>query len=313
MTLANELERIKPRLKAVAPRSCDVDELIANVSWAVAQDQDLSRCSTRSLIEAVMEALAMGLDPSGLTGDGTLIPRRTKSGGFRATFVPDYRALLKLALAHPRIAHIEARVVRAADDFAIDFGAPNGRIIHHRPSIAATDGDPIGAYAIAWFRDAPRPLAEWMTKAEIDANAERGGGFGTETGPWETDWPEMARKTVIKRLLKYIPLADRRPANAPAAPRNPEPAGDPSSQGTAPEGPNPAEVKSADVKSWDRYRAMIERAGKADIPTIAAALRADESLDSSERSELFQLLNARQKELKGGRTDGASRAHAEVG
>ena len=130
--LEAEFDRVKSRLKAIAPAHCKVEEIMANVLWVLQRDEDLSRCSTKSILESVMDGLAMGLDPSGLTGEGTLIPRKTKSGGLRATFVPDYRALLRLALSHPRISHIEARVVRGKDDFTLDFGDPDGRIIHFR-------------------------------------------------------------------------------------------------------------------------------------------------------------------------------------
>ncbi len=312
MSLAQELERVKPRLKAIAPPWCDVEEVIANLLWAVGRDDDLSRCSPRSVVQAAMEALAVGLDPSGLTGDGTLIPRKTKTGGYRATFVPDYRALLKLALAHPRVSHIESRVVRSGDEFQLEFGDPDGRILRHRPAQGTEEGDPVGAYAAAWFLDDRRPLVEWMTKAEIDANAERGGSFGSDSSPWETDWAEMARKTVIKRLLKYLPLADRRPVNQSAT----RPKGDlygNEARATPPEfAAGEGEVSAAE-RCVERYREMIRKAGKADIPTIAAALRSDDGLDSAERSEMFQLLNLRQEELKGNRTNSQSRDHAEVG
>lgn len=281
--LATELERVKARLRAIAPAHCNVDEITGNVLWVVGQDGDLSRCSPRSIIEAVMDALAMGLDPSGLTGEGTLIPRRTKSGGFRATFVPDYRALLKLALAHPRVSHVEARIVRVGDDFTLDFGDPEGRIVRHRPALGGEEGEPLGAYAIAWFRDSSRPLVEWMSKPEIDANAERGGSFGGDNSPWETDWPEMARKTVIKRLLKYLPLAKLEAAGPAAIAEKSETA---------------AGFTSAPSSLAEEYRASVLNADAESIEHVIQAIRGEDRLDHMEKTELFNLATTRKRELR---------------
>lgn len=285
--LAVELERLQPRLKAIAPAGCQVDEIIQNVVWAVGRDEDLSRCSIRSLIEAVMEALAMGLDPSGLTGDGVLVPRKTKSGGFRATFVPDYRALMRLVLSHPRISHIEARVVRSGDEFELCFGDPDDHIVRHRPRISATSEEPIGAYAIAWFRDSFRPLVEWMTKEEIESNAERGGSMGSDNSPWETDWGEMARKTVTKRLLKYLPL--RSSADLVAR----------TGAALVSEGnPTTSETNGAS-SAIEAYRLAISEADSEQIDLVIKNIREDDSLDHHEKTELFNLATARKKELKG--------------
>lgn len=292
--LEAEFDRVKSRLKAIAPAHCEVEEIIANVLWVVQRDEDLSRCSTRSILESVMDGLAMGLDPSGLTGEGTLIPRKTKNGGLRATFVPDYRALLRLALSHPRISHIEARVVRRKDDFTLDFGDPDGRIIHHRPSLNPGDDEPIGVYAIAWFRDSFRPLVEWMTKTEIEANAERGGSYGNDSSPWETDWGEMARKTVIKRFLKYLPFG----SSADVCPRQGKVGG--MEIGNIPRDGS-KEDQSGEMRdgaSMQTYRRAIAEATGDTIEGIIRSIREDDSLDHEEKTELFNIAVARKKELK---------------
>lgn len=279
--LETELQRMKPRLASVAPAWMDLDAVIANVVWAVSQDENLSRCSTRSIVEAVLEAVAMGLDPSGLSGDGTLIPRKTKTDGLRATFVPDYRALLRLMLARDRISHIEARIVREGDKFELRFGDPDGRVLEHRPAITQS-GEPIGAYAIAWFKDSPRPLVEWMTRAEIEANAERGGGYGADNSPWETDWGEMARKTVIKRLAKYlIPQASEQKETLRDEPKGRE--------------VSPPPEQEEDLAR--QYMESIQTAAPDGIDYVIKAIREDDRLDHEEKSHLFNLACRRKKEL----------------
>lgn len=284
-TLDSELERIRPRLEAIAPSGLNVQAVIENVVWVVSEDEFLSRCSNRSLIEAVTDAVAMGLDPSGLTNEGTLIPHKTRSGGFRAVFVPDYRALIRLAMANPRVSHVEARVVRAKDEFNLDFGDPEGRIVSHRPNLQASDAEPIGAYAVVWFRDGVRPLVEWMSRAEIEANAERGGSFGNDNSPWETDWGEMARKTVIKRLLKYMPFTNG--AN-PGSKRE---------RVCCHQGP---EERDAVVENPPRldYAKAIAEATADTIDLIIRTIREDDRLDHEEKTELFNRAVEKKHSLK---------------
>jgi len=284
-TLVSELERIRPRLEAIAPSGLNVQAVIENVVWVVSQDEFLSRCSLRSVVEAVTDAVAMGLDPSGLTNEGTLIPHKTRSGGFRAVFVPDYRALIRLAMANPRVSHVEARVVRAKDEFSLDFGAPEGRIVSHRPNLQAADAEPIGAYAVVWFRDGARPLVEWMARAEIEANAERGGSFGNDNSPWETDWGEMARKTVIKRLLKYMPFTNG--AN-PGANRE---------RACCPQGSREGK-EGKEEPPLREYEQAIAEATPETIDLVIRTIRGDDRLDHEEKTELFNRAVEKKRSLK---------------
>lgn len=283
-TITETLRNLASRFRAIAAPGTPVNEIIENVIYAVNRDPDLGKCSASSIVDAVTEALTLGLDPSGLSNDGTLIPRKTKSGGFRAVFVPDYRALLRIMLSYPRISHIEAHVVRKGDQFELQFGDPAGRVVQHRPVVSLDLGEPLGAYAIAWFKDSDRPLVEWMPKAEIEANAERGGSFGNDNSPWETDWSEMARKTVIKRLAKYLPQQLRKPV--------------PASDGHGMEG---ISQKMADPVLGDlarQYLQSIETAAPDGIDIVITAIREDDRLDHMEKTELFNLACQRKKNLQ---------------
>lgn len=279
-----------PRFRTIAPAGTPVEDIVENVIYAVSHDPDLGKCSTSSLVDAVLEALSLGLDPSGLANDGTMIPRKTRSGGFRAVFVPDYRALLRIMLSHPRVSHIEARTVRQHDHFELRFGDPGGRVVDHRPAITADPGDAVGAYAIAWFKDDPRPLVEWMTKAEVDANAERGGSFGSDNSPWETDWGEMARKTVIKRLAKYIAYKPK---------RNERNGGTSQSSHEATRAPDSHEEQRDTLGELaEQYRVSIETAAPDGLDAVIQAIREDDRLDHMEKTELFNLACRRKKEIR---------------
>ena len=97
---------------------------------------------------------------------------------------------------------IEARVVYAKDFFEIGFGSAQALI--HRPYLGPDRGDIVAAYAIAELKDSEDQI-EVMTRAELDLVRMR--SPSSNDGPWVSDFAEMARKTVLRRLCKYLPFA----------------------------------------------------------------------------------------------------------
>lgn len=213
-----ELEAIRPQLLEVLPQKMDPDRFLRVVAGAVLKNSDLLKCDRISLFRAVLEAAQLGLEPTGLLGSAYLVPY-----GRVATLIPGYRGLIDLARRSGEIESIYAQIVRAKDYFAMRQGTDPG--IDHEPYIppplvgpiekateeerAAQDpGAVIGAYMVAVLRNRAGAASirqiEWMTFAQIEAVRKRSRASGG--GPWVTDWDEMARKTVVRRGSKYLPL-----------------------------------------------------------------------------------------------------------
>ena len=271
--IAEYLESLKPSLQSIAPPGYDVNRVCADFLESLRQ---FSIVPTRENLIAILgPAVRFGLDPSGRSGDGVLVQKKT-----RIVFIPSYRALLRLAYAHPRVVHLESHIVRAKDLFSMDYGA--GALIH-RPYIgpgANSDANPpVGAYALAYLRHSPKPIFEWLPFDEIEAISRRG-SERRDYSPWNSDWSEMARKTALKRLLKYLPMDAVRWTTW----------GDTNDAAEA--GPEaPATTCLAD------YESLIVNADPATISGILASIRNDDRLDSSEKTRLFNLAIKRKREL----------------
>jgi recombination protein RecT len=160
---------------------------------------DLARCTRESLLGAIMQCAQVGLEPGPL-GQVYFVPYR-RQGVLEVVMIIGYRGLLDLVRRSGQVLQVASHIVYEHDDFEVVWGTDE-RIVH-RPRFADR-GRPVLAYAVARLRDGGTD-AEVMTVEEIEAIRRR--SRAADTGPWVTDWGEMARKTVLRRLCKRLPMA----------------------------------------------------------------------------------------------------------
>ncbi len=190
-------------LQAVIPAHMKPEKLVKIALVAASRNPLLLQCSQASILKSLMVAGQLGLEPDGTLGSAYLVPyMNRKTGQYEAQLIPGYRGLIDLARRSGQIRNISARVVYEKDKFEVHFGTED-RIIHE-PSWEENPGKLKAVYAVAWFKDGSFQ-AEFMTRAQVDAIRARSMASGS--GPWASDYDEMARKTVVRRLCKYLPLS----------------------------------------------------------------------------------------------------------
>lgn len=205
------------RLAQLLPAGMSPERFQATVLRTMLGSPKLMACTQASVVVALQSAAELGLEPSGLLGSAYLVPykkRRQVDGQWQtvneAQLIPGYRGLIDLARRSGEVLKVEARTVRQRDTFSIDYG--RAQPLQHVPFIAdpaapPEDRDPgpyVGAYMRAMLKGDPVPQVEWMSTDEIEAIRLR--SKAADDGPWVTDWSEMARKTVVRRGAKYLPL-----------------------------------------------------------------------------------------------------------
>lgn len=183
---------------AMLPKHVPVEKFVKSVMVACLKNPDLLRCDRASLLQAVTGACQLGLDPSGILGSAYIIPY-----GTQATLVPGYRGLIDLARRSGQILSIEAHVVRDGDSFDYELGLEP--VLKHRPNL---DTDKPGAlrfvYAVAKLKDGGRQC-EVMSRAQVEEIRQK--SRAGRKGPWVDHYDEMARKTVVRRLVKWLPIS----------------------------------------------------------------------------------------------------------
>ena len=143
-----------------------------------------------------MVSAQLGLEP-GTLGQCYLIPY-----GRECQFQIGYKGMIELLRRSGQLKDIYAYSVYENDDFEITYGLDRNLI--HKPNLA-NKGNFLGCYCVAILKDDTRAF-EYMTKEEIEAHAKKfSKTFGN--GPWKTDFEAMAHKTVVKKMLKWLPLS----------------------------------------------------------------------------------------------------------
>lgn len=199
-TLTALIERQKPEIARALPKHMDPDRLARIATTVLRQTPQLGQCTPESFLGALMTCAQLGLEPGPL-GHAYLVPfKNNKNGVFEVTFIPGYRGLVELARRSGQVQSVQAHVVREGDRFDYEFGL-NPKL-EHKP--AGSDGEVTHAYAVVRYKDGGADF-DVMTVAEVDAIRKR--SRAATNGPWVTDYAEMAKKTVLRRLLKTAPMS----------------------------------------------------------------------------------------------------------
>tara|TARA_R110000824_G_scaffold14268_5_gene60894 strand:+ start:970 stop:1827 length:858 start_codon:yes stop_codon:yes gene_type:complete len=197
------LER-KHVLQELAPDGVNVDKIIKMAIFEAAKNEQLRSCTPQSMFMAIGKACELGLAAGGVLHRASLVPIYSKKKrAMEADLWVEYTGLMDLVRRSGEISSFVARVVHENEEFEHYFDASQGEILRHRPCY---DSDPGGlrlAYAVAFYKDGRRQI-EVMRRDQI--LKIRDGSRYNGSGPWKSHEEEMWRKTVIRRICKYLPL-----------------------------------------------------------------------------------------------------------
>ena len=189
-------DRVTQTLQRVSTRWLSADQIKTQAVIAAARNPKLLNCTRFSFLESVVRAAELGLRFAGAGGEAYLIPYKSK-----CTLIIGYRGLCALARRTGKVVRLEARCVHEKVVFKIEYG--DSQKLVHRPHLGADRGEITCVYALGELRGGSVQI-EVMTRVQIDQIRAR--SRAGNDGPWKTDYEEMARKTVLRRLCKYLPF-----------------------------------------------------------------------------------------------------------
>lgn len=197
------LTKNKSAIMATLPKGFNFDRMCRSLINAISTTPQLAQCSPASLFLSSVRSFSLGLEPNGALNEAYLVPYwNSKKGCNEAQFMPSYRGLQNLARRSGEIAEIYSKAVKENDTFEVEEGTE--RRIIHKPNYMKDRGKSACYYAVYRTKDGNVDF-EVMSIDEIDAIRNR--SKAASSGPWVTDYDEMAKKTVMRRLLKRAPMS----------------------------------------------------------------------------------------------------------
>jgi recombination protein RecT len=182
------------------PKHLSVDRMIAMAATIITKNQAIAKCSSASLIGAVMQASILGFRPVETLGQCYFVPY-----GNAVQFQIGYRGFIDLARRSGQITDLYAECVYSNDEFKYTLGLE--RTITHVPSDGER-GKFTHVYAVARYKDGGYNFVV-LTRADVERRRLRSPmQKATPSGAWATDYDEMAKAKAVKSLSKYLPLSD---------------------------------------------------------------------------------------------------------
>jgi recombination protein RecT len=222
-----QLQTRADQFKMVLPSHITPEKFQRTVMTAVQADIDLLRADRQSLLLACMKAAQDGLLPDKREAALVIFKTNQKVNGEwvqtkQVQYMPMVYGLRKKILQSGEIADITAKVVyrREVEEGLFIYEEGTEAMLRHRPLLDGyaddfTDDKIVLAYSMATFKDGGKSY-EIMRRFEIDkvrecsqtgATRDRWGKERTPSGPWVDWFPEQAKKTVMRRHSKTLPMS----------------------------------------------------------------------------------------------------------
>lgn len=202
MTMQDYIKRMQGEIAKALPSVLTPERFTRITLSALSSNPTLQQCSPKSFLGAMMTAAQLGMEPNTPLGQAYLIPYKNH-GKEECQFQLGYKGLIDLAYRSGQIKTIQAQIVHKNDEFEVEYGTNNSLVF--KPKM---DGDPGEAVSV-WGMFQTKDEGYGYEVMSIDAvrNFARKYSKAFSNGPWQTNFEEMAKKTVLKKALKYAPLS----------------------------------------------------------------------------------------------------------
>ena len=196
------IKSMEGEIKKALPSVITPERFTRMVLSAISVNPKLASCTPKSFLGAMMSAAQLGLEPNTPLGQAYLIPYNNK-GTLEVQFQIGYKGLLDLAYRSGEVDIIQAHIVYENDTFECEYGL--NPTLKHIPA-DSKKGEPVKVYAV--FRTKTGGFGfEVMSMDEIREHAAKySQTYGSKYSPWTNNFEEMAKKTVLKKVLKYAPM-----------------------------------------------------------------------------------------------------------
>lgn len=201
-TMQQYIKSMEGEIAKALPSVITPERFTRIVLSAISVNPQLGQCTPQSFLGAMMTSAQLGLEVNTPLGQAYVLPYKNH-GTLEAQFQLGYKGLIDLAYRSGEVEVIQAHVVYANDEFTCEYGLEPK--LTHKPA-DKDRGEPIKVYAVFKTKSGGYGF-EVMSMDDVKRHAAKySKSYGSSFSPWKTNFEEMAKKTVLKRVLKYAPL-----------------------------------------------------------------------------------------------------------
>lgn len=201
-TMKEMIQIMQPEIKKALPSVITPERFTRMALTALSVNPKLAECTQNSFLGALMSAAQLGLEPNTPLGQAYILPYRNK-GVMEAQFQIGYKGLIDLAHRSGEFKTIYAHTVYENDEFEYELGL--NQVLKHKPA-KKERGHAIYYYAVYHLTNGGYGFYV-MSRDDVKSHMDRFSKSASASySPWATDFDEMAKKTVIKKVLKYAPI-----------------------------------------------------------------------------------------------------------
>lgn len=206
--ITTQLSRQFKAIQSLVPKHVTPERLCRIGLNAVSRNPKLMECTPETIVGAIVNCASLGLEPN-LLGHAYIVPFwNNKTSKMEAQFQIGYKGALDLIRRTGQVSTISAHEVYEGDKFEYAYGLEEKLI--HIPS-GEDDGNKITHfYACYKLKDGGSGFLV-MTKTQMDKHRDTftksKDKQGNVFGPWKDHYISMALKTVILKLIKYMPIS----------------------------------------------------------------------------------------------------------
>lgn len=200
-------KNVQQQIALALPKHMTAERLARVATTEVRKNPLLAEADQASFLGALMQCAQLGLEPGGALGHAYLLPFRNNTKNIiEVQFIIGYRGMIDLSRRSGQIISIEAHPVYECDEFRCQLGLESN-LVHIPDWDNPNRGNPSAlrfVYAVAKLQGGGVQF-EVMGRREIDMARAR--SKSPDKGPWKTDFIEMAKKTVVRRMFKFLPVS----------------------------------------------------------------------------------------------------------
>lgn len=203
------LERYAPQLAQALPKFLTPDKMMRVALTAMNKNPKLLECTQTSLIGSILTSAQLGLLPDEVLGEAYLIPfKNNRANRMECQFMIGYKGLCTLAYRSGVVQSVQARAVFKGDEFEFEMGL-NERLVH-RPKGNKNPAEITHFYSIVRMKEGGYVM-NVMTREEVEKIRNESANYKFAYKKEETVWgkyfEEMGCKTVLRRIMKYVPMS----------------------------------------------------------------------------------------------------------